>query len=122
MEQLLITVEDVKNELGVSLANELNMQPKQVNKWIMRQQQTILNHAAAGINGGMDQLELVLQDESKVKIVRAAIIEQINYVASNNFVQPNVVMNVDGQQAVEPTIAPLAHQMLSNAGLLSKPE
>lgn len=120
MEQLLVTVEDVKNELDLSIADELGMQPKQVNKWIMRQQQTILNHAALSINGGMEQLEVMLQDENNAKAVRAAIIEQINYIAVNSFVQPNVVMNVDGQQVVEPAIAPLAHQILLNSGLMNE--
>ena len=118
MEQLLVTVEDVKNELDISIASELSMQPKQVNKWIMRQQQTILNHIASYGNGDVEQLEPMLKDESKVKAIRAAIIEQINYIADNNFVQPNNVMNIDGQQTVVPAIAPLAHQMLLNSGLL----
>lgn len=122
MEQLLVTVEDVKNELNLSIADELGMQPRQVNKWIRRQQQTILNYIAPHVDGGMAQLQTMLQDESNAKAVREALIEQIDYIASNNFVQPNNVMNVDGQQAVEPTIAPLAHQMLLNAGLLRAAE
>ena len=121
MEQLLITVEDVKNELDLSIADELGLQPKQVNRWIMRQQQTILNHIASNSNGSAG-LEALLADENNVKVVRAALIEQIDYVADNNFVQPNNVMNVDGQQVVEPAIAPLAHQMLLNAGLLREAE
>lgn len=120
MEQLLITVEDVKNELDISIADELGLQPRQVDKWIMRQQQTILNHIASHVDGGMAQAEILLQDESNAKAVRAALIEQINYIAVNNFVQPNSVMNVNGQQAVEPTISPLAHLMLLNAGLMRK--
>lgn len=38
MEQLLVTVEDVKNELDIDLAEELNKQPKYVDKWLLRQQ------------------------------------------------------------------------------------
>ena len=120
MEQLLITVEDVKNELDLSIADELGLQPAQVNKWLMRQQQTVLNHIALHIDGGLAQLQLKLQDESNVKVVRAALIEQINYIAGNNFVQPNNLMNVDGQQTAEPTISPLARLMLLNAGLMRK--
>ena len=120
MEQLLITVEDIKNELDISIADELNLQPRQVNKWIMRQQQTILNHIVSHVDGGIGQLEIMLQDDSNAKVVRAALIEQINYIAVNNFVQPNNVMNVDGQQIVEPTISPLARLMLLNAGLMRK--
>ena len=36
MEQLLVTVEDVKNELDVSIADELDIQPRQADRWIMR--------------------------------------------------------------------------------------
>ena len=122
MEQLLVTVEDVKNELDINLASELDMQPKQIDKWLMRQQLTILSYIAGTVNGDMGKVELMLKDESKAKAVRAAIIEQINYIAGNNFVQPNKVMNIDGQQVVEPTIAPLAHQMLLNSGLLRTAE
>ena len=122
MEQLLVTVEDVKNELDINLASELDMQPKQIDKWLMRQQLTILNHIAGSVNGDMGKVELMLKDESKAKAVRVAIVEQINYIAGNNFVQPNKVMNIDGQQVVEPTIAPLAHQMLLNSGLLRTAE
>lgn len=118
MEKLLVTVEDVKNELDISLASELEMQPNQVNKWIMRQQRTVLNHIARYAYGGMQQVERMLKHEQNVKVVCEAIIEHINYVAENNYVQPNSVMNVSGEQAVEPIIAPLAHQVLLNAGLL----
>lgn len=118
MDQLLITVEDVKNELGISLAAELDMQPKQVDKWIMRQQRTILNHIARHAYRGMEQVKRMLERDENVKVIREAIIEHIDYLADNNFVQPNKVMNVSGQQSVEPTIAPLAHQILLNAGLL----
>lgn len=118
MDQLLITVEDVKNELGISLAAELDMQPKQVDKWIMRQQRTILNHIARYAYRGMEQVKRMLERDENVKVIREAIIEHIDYLADNNFVQPNKVMNVNGQQSVEPTIAPLAHQILLNAGLL----
>ena len=60
-------------------------------------------------------------DYAQAPVVRKALIEQIGYVVRNNFVQADLVMNLDGQ-AVAPTIAPLAHQMLLNAGLLRKTE
>lgn len=118
MEQLLITVEDVKNELDISLASELDMQPKQVDRWIMRQQRTILNHIARYAYGGMEQVKRYLCNPCNVKVIQEAIIEHIDYLADNNYVQPNKVMNVNGAQIVEPVIAPLAHQILLNAGLL----
>lgn len=118
MDKLLITVEDVKNELDIDLAIELGKQPKQVNRWILRQQRTILNHVARYAYGGMRQVERMLQCEDNVNVVREAIIEQIDYLHTNNFVEPNRVMNVSGQEAAEPVIAPLAHQVLLNSGLL----
>lgn len=120
MEQLLVTVEDVKNELDVSIADELHIQPRQADRWIMRQQQVILNYIALSV-GGTEQAAQLLGDSSSVDVVRKALIEQIGYVARNNFVQADLVMNLDGQ-TVAPTIAPLAHQMLLNAGLLRKTE
>ena len=51
MEQLLVTVEDVKNELDVSIADELDIQPRQADRWIMRQQQVILNYIALSVGG-----------------------------------------------------------------------
>lgn len=117
MEQLLITVEDVKNELDISLADELGMQPKQVNRWLSRVQRTIVNHIARYAYGGIKQAERMLQNERNRTVVRQAIIEQIDYLATNNFVQADKVMNTSGQIA-EPIIAPLAHQLLLNAGLL----
>lgn len=117
MKELYVTSEDVKNELDLSLAEELGMQPKQVNRWILRVQTTIVNHIARYAYGGIQQVECMLQHECNVKVVKKAIIEQIDYLSTNNFVQPDKVMKVGGKVA-EPIIAPLAHQMLLNAGLL----
>lgn len=118
MEQLLVTVEDVQNELNISLADELGMQPRQVDRWIGRVQRTVINHMARYAYGGIERVKRLLTHERNVKIVREAIIEQIDYIATNNYVQPDKVMNVNGQQIAEPIIAPLAHQTLLNAGLL----
>lgn len=117
MEQLLITIEDVKNELDISLADELGMQPKQVDRWLARVQRTVINHIARYAYSGITQAERLLQNERNKAVVRQAIIEQIDYLATNNFVQADKVMNTSGQVA-EPVIAPLAHQLLLNAGLL----
>lgn len=117
MEQLLITAEDVKNELDISLADELGMQPKQVNRWLARVQRTIVNHIARYAYGGIKQAERMLLNEHNKSVVRQAIIEQIDYLATNNYVQADKIMNTGGQIA-EPVVAPLAHQLLLNAGLL----
>ena len=118
MEQLYVTVEDVKNELDISLAEELGLQPKQVDRWLARVQRTIVNHIARYAYGGIEQARHMLCHERNLKVVREAIIEQIDYLATNNFVQADKVMNTGGGQVAEPVIAPLAHQLLLNAGLL----
>lgn len=118
MEELIVTVEDVKNELDISLADELGMQPRQVDRWLARVQRVIINHMARYAYGGIERIKRILAHDRNVKYVYQAIIEQIDYIATNNFVQPDKVMNVNGQQSVEPIIAPLAHQILLNAGLL----
>lgn len=117
MEKLLVTAEDVKNELGIDLAVELGRQPKYVDNWLRRIEKTILNHIARYAFGGMEQVRRMLTCSEYVKAVKEAIIEQIDYLSSNNYVQPDKVMNTGGQIA-EPFIARLAHQILLNAGLL----
>ena len=116
-EQLLITAEDVKNELAIDLAKELDIQPKQVERWLARVQRTIVNHIARHVYRGIRQAERLVCNEQNKSVVQRAILEQIDFLAKNNFVQADKVMNTNGQ-AVEPVIAPLAHQMLLNAGLL----
>lgn len=117
MEQLLVTAVDVKNELDLDLAAELGRQPKYVDRWLARVQQTVLNHIARYAYGGMAQVKCLLQNARNVEAVQQAIIEQIDYLSTNNYVQADKVMNTSGQIA-EPVIAPLAHQILLNAGLL----
>ncbi|MCM1290184.1 MAG: hypothetical protein NC132_05520 [Corallococcus sp.] len=120
MEQLLITVEDVKNELDLNLSAELGMQPKQTDAWLLRVQRTVVNYIA-DFAGGLAQAEQLLENAQNKKVAQQAMIEQIYYLSNNNYVQANGVMNI-GEQTVQPVIAPLARQLLSNAGLLSKKE
>ena len=117
MDELLVTVEDVKNELGIDLRTELGKQPQYVNRWLARVQRTIINHVARYAYNGMRQAERMLKNVDCAKMIKEAILEQIDYLATNNFVQADKVMNVSGQIA-GPGVAPLAHQILLNAGLL----
>lgn len=117
MEKLIVTVEDVKNELDIDLGAELGLKPQFINRWLKRIQRTILNHIAKYAYNGMSQVERMLCNPRNVEVVKEAIIEQIDYLATNNFVQADKVMSTNGQFA-EPVIAPLAHQVLLNAGLL----
>lgn len=122
MEQLLVTVEDVLNELDINLAEALNKQPKFVDKWLLRQQRTILNYIATCAHCLMAQVEQMLQNDDNKNVIRNAILEHIDYVAANNYVEPNKVMCIGDEQTVKPAIAPLAHEMLQNAGLLKTEE
>lgn len=115
---LLVSVEDVKNELGVDIGQALALQPKQTERWLARVQRTVLNHIARYAYGGMEQVAKMLFFERNQKIVKQAIIEQIDYLSANNFVQADKVMNTGKGQFAEPVIAPLAHQILLTGGLL----
>lgn len=117
MEKLIVTVEDVKNELDLDLGAELGLKPQFIDKWLKRVQRTILNHMARYAYDGMSQVQSLLACQHNVDVVKEAIIEQIDYLATNNFVQADKIMSTNGQFA-EPVIAPLAHQVLLNAGLL----
>ncbi len=113
---LLVTIEDIKNELDIDLQVTLGKQPQYVNKWIGRQQETVLNHIASYRYGGRSDVNRLLESGEVVSVVRKAIIEQIDYLAENNFVQPQQAMTADYSSL--PHVAPLAHQILENAGLL----
>ena len=116
-EQLLITAVDVKNELGIDIGVELGIQPAQVERWLARVQRTIINHIASYAYGGLEEAERRVNLPQNKTVMQRAILEQIDYLAANNFVQADKVMKT-GAQVAEPVIAPLAHQMLLNAGLL----
>lgn len=118
MEQLIITAEDVLNELDINLSEALGKQPKFVDKWLLRQQRTILNYIASCAQCSLAQVEQMLQSDENKNVIRDAILEQIDYVAANNYIEPNKVMNIGDGQTVKPAIAPLAHEMLQNTGLL----
>lgn len=120
MEQLLVTVEDVKNEFDINLTEELDTQPKYVDKWLLRQQRTILNYIASSSGQSMESVEKLIEDEANKKVICDAILEHIGYVAANNYVEPNRVMSISAEHTVLPAIAPLAAEMLRNAGLLGE--
>ena len=118
MNYVLVTQEDVKNELDIDIAQELNLQPKQSERWLARIALIIINHIASYAFGGIEQVNRMLENEECRKIVKEAIIEQIDFLSENNYVQADKVMNTGKGQVAMPVIAPLAHQMLMNAGLL----
>lgn len=114
---LLVTAEDVKNELNIDLLKSLNAQPAYVDNWLKRVQRTILNFVAGYAYGGNEQVQRYLQSERNRQVFHEAIIEQIEYLARNKFMQPLNLMTVRGEYAA-PSISPIAKDILENAGLL----
>lgn len=115
--ELLVTYEDVKNELGVDLGEELNLQPREVNLWIKRQERAVLNYIAAHKMRGIIAVKQMLKNEAAVEIIKQAIIEHINYLHENKYVEPDLLAQKDGDQLV-PSIALQAQWTLENSGLL----
>jgi|SRR5699024_3521419 len=116
--KLLITPEEVKNELEIDLVAELGVQPKQAERWLLRVQRTIINHVARYTYGGVESVWRSLNDKRYKSVIKEAIVEQIDYLSTNNYVQADQIMKTGQGQLAEPIIAPLAHQLLLNAGLL----
>lgn len=114
--ELLVTYEDVKNELGVDLIVELG-QPRDVNLWLKRQERVVLNFIAAHKISGYVAVQEMLKDEKATAIIKQAIIEHIHYLAENKFVEPDLLAQKNGDQLV-PTIATQAQWTLENSGLL----
>ena len=114
--ELLVTYEDVKNELGVDLTVELG-QPRDVNLWLKRQERVVLNFIAAHKISGYVAVQEMLKDEKATAIIKQAIIEHIHYLTENKFVEPDLLAQKDGDQLV-PSIACQAQWTLENSGLL----
>lgn len=113
----IITVEDVKNEIGIDLREELGKDVPYVDKWLERQQRHILNYIARYAWGGIKQAESYLCDKHKLQIVKQAILEQIEFLSLNNFVDAKDIADRDITDKKR-EIAPIAHDVLSNGGLL----
>lgn len=115
--KLLITYEDIKNVLAVDLVKDLGKQPSQVNRWIKRQQDTIINLIGQYHFQGILGVERLLENPRNLQVVKDAIIEHIDYLAQNNYVIPDKTMD-RGISYPNWFVAPLARQMLENEGLL----
>ena len=76
-----------------------------------------MNHIARYAHSGMKQVESYLLNPIAKKIIKQSIIEQIDFLAHNNFVVAKHIANVDVANKTR-SIAPMAHEILLNAGLL----
>lgn len=117
MNELLVTVEDVKNALGIDIGADLGLNPKQTNRWLQRTQRHILTYIALHAYHGERQVQEYLQDDGLVKVIKEVILEQIEFIKANNYVEADKVLQVNGG-STEPAIAPYARDLLLASGLL----
>lgn len=114
---IIITAEDVKNEIEIDLTQALGKDAVYVDKWLARQQRHMLNYIALHAWGGIRQAEAYLCDEHKGQVIKQALLEQIEFLALNNFVDANDVADREIADKKR-KIAPLARDILANNGLL----
>lgn len=117
MEQLLVTYEDVKNELGQDLATLRGESPNEINIWLRKQQNKILDFIGECAFGGAWTVSKLLKDETAVAIIRKAILRQIDYKIEIKFVDTDRIIHKDGE-AYYPDIDENARKLLENSGLL----
>lgn len=115
--ELLITYEDVKNELGYDLAALRGESPKEVNIWLRKQQNRILDFIGSCAFGGAWAVERLVNDETAVKVIKGAILRQIDYKVETKFVDTDRIVHRDGEGYL-PEIDESARQLLENSGLL----
>lgn len=115
--ELLITYEDVKNELGIDLLQELGKNPQGVNEWLEEQQDNVKTYIAGHAYCGMSQVERYLQVPEYADVIKKAIIKQISYLAANKWVEPDLLASTPGSE-LTPFIAPRAAKLLLSHGLL----
>ena len=113
----IVTAEDVKNATGIELSKVLGKECQYVNRWLERQQRAILNHIACYAWGGIQQAESFLENPRSRAKIKEALIEHIDFLAHNNFIDASDIADKDVTQRMH-NVAPLAHQILLNAGLL----
>ncbi|MCH5157475.1 MAG: hypothetical protein J1G02_06350 [Clostridiales bacterium] len=113
----IVTAEDIKNEIGIDLSQALGKQSQYINRWLERQQRSILNHIARYAYGGIEQAEGYLHYPVTAQVIREALIEHIVFLSHNNFIDASEIANKDVADNMR-DIAPLAHDILLNGGLL----
>ncbi len=115
--ELLVTYEDVKNELDIDLIQELGKSPRAVNEWLEEQQDNVKTYIAGYAYCGMTQVERYLQVPEYADVIRKAIIKQISFLADNKWVEPDKLV-AKPREELQPFIAPRAAKLLLAHGLL----
>lgn len=115
--ELLVTYEDIKNELDIDLSKELGKSPRATNNWLQDQQDNVLTYIAGYAYYGQKQVEMYLQCEETRNVIKQAIVKQIDYLAANKWVEPDMLSATPGAE-LTPFIAPRAAKLLLTNGLL----
>lgn len=115
--ELLVTFEDIKNELDIDLEKELGLSPRAVNNWLEDQQDNVLTYIAGYAYNGMSQVQRYLNVPEYNAVIKQAIVKQIAYLAANKWVEPDMLSAVPGAE-LTPFIAPRAAKLLLTHGLL----
>lgn len=110
--ELLVTVEDVKNELDIDLAQELGVQPRQANNYLLAKQEEILTYIGNYAYYGARQVQHYLTVERCVGVIKRAILIQIQALAERRWVEFDVA-DPKAQQ-----ISPRVARYLGANGLL----
>ncbi len=125
----LVAQDLIKTVTGIDVKERLNAPTSDVaNHWIRRQENIILQHIAKYRYGGMKTVNRMLNNDFARKVIIDAVVEQVEYILTNKMVDPTLLMGITGKTGeiraeskdaiMEYAVAPLAHDMLLNAGLL----
>lgn len=112
---MIVTVEDIKNELDIDLVAVKGA--KQAERWLKRREHEILAFIATYAYGGMPQVELYLKNSKYKAVIKEAIVEQVNYLAENNFVEPENIISRNNEYQCE-QISKVVYNLLLANGLL----
>lgn len=124
---ILITVEEVQAETGVNVREYCEAAKRDVNAFLRREQQKIINYICNFAYDKMRQVNAYLEDEEKKEGIKKAIIEQVRYIATQiidttSFVaiteRAGNISVADSEQLRGYDIAPMAADILRAYGLL----
>lgn len=110
--ELLVTVEDVKNELDIDLAQELGVQPRQANNYLLAKQEEVLTFIGGYAYYGARQVQYYLTVERCIGVIKRAILIQIQALAERRWVEFDTDARDNSQ------ISPRVKRYLGANGLL----
>jgi len=110
--ELLVTTEDVKNELGIDLAQELGVQPRMANNYLFAKQEEVLTYIGNFAYYGAKQVQYYLTVARCVDVIRRAILMQVQVLAERRWVE----LDIDAPNAQQ--ISPRVKRYLGASGLL----